>query len=116
MIAEGLANRLTNLPELKVMVKQTEKIAGEQAARVEVIAPGTGDALAPSGLGTPVPPAGKTLELTRQVTLGIMRSNGALFLSWHMPESAHARIAPDIEATLGSLKLSTDTGLSRYSY
>jgi hypothetical protein len=116
MLAEGLANRLTNLPELKIVAKRTDKIAGEPAARVEVIAPGTGDALAPSGVGTPIAPAGKTLEPTRQVTVGIIRSSGPLFLSWHMPESAHARITPDIEATLGSLKLSADTRLPSYSY
>jgi hypothetical protein len=116
MLVEGLANRLTNLPELKIVARGIEKVADESAARVEVIAPGTGDALAPSGVGTPVAPKGKTLEPTRQVTIGILRSSGPLFLSWTMPESAHARIAPDIEATLGSLKLSADTPLPSYSY
>jgi hypothetical protein len=116
MLAEGLANRLTNLPELKIVAKRTDKLAGEPAARVEVIAPGTGDALAPSGVGKPVAPEGKTLVPTRQVTIGIIRSSGPLFLSWHMPESAHERIAPDIEATLGSLKLSADSRLPSYSY
>jgi hypothetical protein len=116
MLVEALANRLTNLPELKIVARATEKVAGESAARVEVVAPGTGDALAPSGVGTPVAPAGKTLEPTRQVTVGIMRTSGPLFLSWTMPESAHGRIAPDIEATLGSLRLSAETRLSSYSY
>jgi hypothetical protein len=115
-LVEGLANRLMNLPELKIVARRTEKVAGEYAARVEVIAPGTGDALAPSGVGTPVAPAGKMLVPTRQVTVGIVRSSGPLFLSWTMPESAHARIAPDIEAILGSLKLSADTRLPSYSY
>ncbi len=116
MLVEALANRLTNLPELKIVARRTEKVAGQPAARVEVIAPGTGDALAPSGVGTPVATTGKTLEPTRQVTVGIVRSSGPLFLSWTMPESAHARIAPDIEATLGSLKLSADTRPPSYSY
>jgi hypothetical protein len=116
MLAEGLANRLTNLPELKIVARRTEKVAGELAARVEVVAPGIGNALAPSGVGKPVAPEGKTLELTRQVIVGIMRSSGPLFLSWHMPESAHERIAPDIEAILGSLKLSADTRLPSYTY
>ena len=89
MLAEALANRLTNLPELKIVARRTEKVADESAARVEVIAPGTGDALAPSGVGTPVAPEGKRLEPTRQVTVGIVRSSGPLFLSWH-----HARIGP----------------------
>jgi hypothetical protein len=116
MLVEGLANRLTNLPELKIVARRIEKVAGEPAARVEVIGPGTGDALAPSGVGTPTAPKGKTLEPTRQVTVGIIRSSGPLFLAWHMPESAHALIAPDIEATLGSLKFSADSRLPSYSY
>jgi hypothetical protein len=116
MLVEGLTNRLTNLPELKIVARRIDKVADESAARVEVIAPGTGDALAPSSVGTPVAPKGKTLEPTRQVTIGIVRSSGPLFLSWTMPESSHARIAPDIEATLGSLKLPADTRLPSYSH
>jgi hypothetical protein len=116
IIAEGLANRLTNLPELKLLVKRTEKVAGEPAARVEVVAPGSGDALAPSGAGVPVATGGKPLLPTRQVTVGFVRPGGALFLSWHMPESAHPRVAPEIEAALDRLKLSTDDRRSSYSY
>jgi hypothetical protein len=116
MIAEGLANRLTNLPGLALEVKRTEEVGGFPAARVEVVAPGTGDALAPSGVGTPLAPAGKTLQPTRQVTLAFARSGGPLFISWHMPESAHPRLVPEIESTLKSLKLSADDRRSSYSY
>jgi hypothetical protein len=116
MIAESLANRLTNLPDLEVKVKRTEKVAGEPAARVEVIAQGNGDSLAPSGAGTPVSTTGKPLIATRQVTVGFPRQGGSLFLSWHMPESAYSRISPDIEAVLGSLQLSSDGRPSSYSY
>ena len=65
MLAEALGNRLANLPGLKLLVKRSEAIAGIQAARLEVIAPGTGDALAPSGLGQPIQPPGKTLTPVR---------------------------------------------------
>jgi hypothetical protein len=116
MIAEGLTNRLTNLPGLEVKIKRTEKIAGEPAARVEVIAPGNGDSLAPSGAGTPIATGEKPLMATRQVTIGFPRQGGSLFLSWHMPESAYSRISPDIEAALGSLQLSPDGRPSSYSY
>ncbi len=54
MLAEAMGNRLENLPGLKLLVKRSETVAGTQAARVEVTAPGTGDALAPSGLGEPI--------------------------------------------------------------
>ena len=57
-----------------------------QAARVEVIAPGTGDAVAPSGLGEPIEPSGKTLMPTRQVTLAFARPTETIYMTWHMPE------------------------------
>jgi hypothetical protein len=116
MIAESLATRLTNLPELKVAEKRLEKVAGLSAARVESVGAGNGDAFAPSGVGTPIATQGKPLISTRQVTLGIPRSDGTLFLSWHMPESVHEKLTPGIDATLASLHLSAETGQSSYSY
>jgi hypothetical protein len=104
-LAEGLANRLENLPGLEVRDKRTETVGGMTAARVEVVAPGTGDTLAPSGAGTPIAPAGKSLVRTRQVTIGFVRTEATLYLRWHAPESSYDRIAPDIRATLDSLHL-----------
>jgi hypothetical protein len=115
-IAESLANRLTNLPGLSLEVKRTEEVGGVPAGRVEVVAPGTGDALAPSGAGTPIAPEGKTLLPTRQVTVVLPRANGPLYLCWHLPESAYPRFAPEIESTLKGLKLSADDRRSSYSY
>jgi hypothetical protein len=115
-LADGLANRLTNLPGLSLEVKRTEEIGGSRAGRVEAVAPGTGDALAPSGVGTPIAPEGKTLQPTRQVTVALPRANGPLYLSWHLPESAYSRVAPEIESTLKGLKLSADDLPSSYSY
>ena len=57
MIGEALANRLANLPGLTIVVHRTEPVGQVTAARVEVVAPGTGNALAPSGTGTPIGPA-----------------------------------------------------------
>jgi len=104
MLAEALGNRLENLPGLRLPVKRTENVAGRVAARVEVVAPGTGGALAATGMGTPVEPPGETLFPTRQVTLGFARPDDTLFLTWHVPESSYERIAPDIQATLESLR------------
>src|SRR5262249_19757054 len=98
------------------LVKQTVEVAGQSAARVEVLAPGTGAALAPSGVGTPVAIGDKPLLPTHQVTLGFPRSGGTLFLSWHMPESAHPLISPQIDAALGTLHLSVDNHPSSFSY
>jgi hypothetical protein len=115
-LAESLANRLTNLPQLAVLVRRTEPLAGGTAARVEVVAPGFGDALAPSGAGTPIALEGKALIPTHQVTLGIPRAAGPIYLTWHAPESVYGRIAPEIEAALRGLKLSADTSSSSDSY
>ncbi len=108
MIAEALANRLENLPGMRVVVHQTEKVGETTAARVEVVAPGTGNALAPSGAGTPIAPAGKTLVPTRQVTLGFHRPDATLFLTWVVPESSYDRIAPDIKATLETVRFTAE--------
>jgi hypothetical protein len=104
MLAEALGNRLDNLPGLKLVVKRTETAAGVQAARIEVIAPGTGDALAPSGLGEPITPPGKMLSPTRQVTLAFARPDHTIYLTWHIPQRSYDRIEPDIRATLQSLR------------
>jgi hypothetical protein len=110
MIAEALANRMENLTELRLVAKRTETIAGTTAARVEVVAPGTGNALAPSGIGTPKAPDGRTLIPTREVTIGFLRPSGTIYFSWNLPESSYGRIAPDIEAALKSIRFS-NTGM-----
>jgi hypothetical protein len=105
-LTEALANRLDNLPGLQLLVRRTETVAGAGAGRVEAVAPGTGDALAASGMGTPLQPDGKTLFPTRVVTLAFARPAETLYLTWHMPESSYPQIAPEIEATLASLRFS----------
>jgi hypothetical protein len=114
-VAEALANRLTNLPELKVVAVRTESCAGSDAARVEVIAPGSGDAIAPSGTGVPVASAGGTLVPTHRVVVAIPRPADTLCLVWHAPESANAELQDQIQAILKGMRLET-TGLGRSSY
>ena len=104
MFAEALGNRLDNLPGLKLVVKLRGDRRRRQAARVEVIAPGTGDALAPSGLGEPITPPGKTLLPTREVTLAFARPDHTIYLTWHVPQRSYDRIEPDIRATIQSLR------------
>jgi hypothetical protein len=103
MLAEALANRLGNLPGAKLLVKRTETVAGRAAARLELVAPGTGGALAASGLGTPIELPDKPLEPTRQLTLVFPRSKDTIYLTWHMPEKSHDRIEPEIRTTLQTL-------------
>jgi hypothetical protein len=104
-LVDELANRLSNLPDLKVVARRTETWSGQEAARVEAIAPGTGDALAPSGTGMPVVPEGRTLVPTHRVALGFPRVTETLWITWHYPESAQSTVAPEIEETLKSLRL-----------
>jgi hypothetical protein len=101
---------------LRLLVKKTETIDGASAAWVEAVAPGTGEALAASGLGTPVAPEGKALFPTRQVTLAFARPAETIYLVWHIPESAHERIAPEIQATLKMLKFTGSGRTSSYGY
>ncbi|HEV3164631.1 MAG TPA: hypothetical protein VGZ22_11435 [Isosphaeraceae bacterium] len=112
-VATDFTNRLTNLPGLEVKAQRTETWGGHEAARVEVVAPGTGDALAPSGTGTAIAPKGKTLVPTHRVALAFLRPTDTLWLTWHYPDSASAEIAPQIEATLRSLRLSQAAAASQ---
>jgi hypothetical protein len=104
-IAEEQARRVENLPEMRVVARGVEGRGGREAARVEVVAPGTGGALAPSGRGRPEATKGRALVPTRGVSLAFPRPDDTLWLSWHYPETAHAEVAPQVEATLGTLKL-----------
>ena len=112
MLLEAQGNRLENLPGTKLLVKRVETIAGVQAARIELIAPGTGDALVPSGLGEPIKPPDKALMPTRQVTLAFARPTETIYMTWHMPEGAYDRIEPDIRAALESLRFRSSPELS----
>jgi hypothetical protein len=105
-LVEELANRLSNLPDLTVVARRTESWSGQEAARVEAIAPGIGDSFAPSGTGTPVGPKGRTMVPVRRVALGFPRAADTLWITWHYPDSAQATIAPQVEATLKTLRLS----------
>ncbi len=105
MIADALVNRMEHLPGVEIRERRTEPVAGRTAARVELTAPGTGDALAPSGAGEFVVPEGQKPVSTRQVTIGFVRPDQTLYLRWHAPEASYDRIAGDVRSTLESLRL-----------
>jgi hypothetical protein len=115
-LAVGLSTRLTNLPGLRILERESLTLPGAPAIRLDLVAPGFGDALAPSGTGTPVSLDGKTLIPTRQATVLVARAAGPLYFAWHAPESAWPRIAPQIDAMLAGLALSADSQLSSSSY
>ena len=101
----ALANRLANLPGLRVEVETTEVHDGRRFARVEVVARGTGDALAHAGTGAPIAPEGRSLIPTRRITLALVRPADTLFLTWHAPESERGRLAEQVELTLRRLRV-----------
>ena len=93
-VLEGTANLWANGP-------------GLNAARLELVAPGTGDQLAPIGQGRPLPRTGDDRPLipTRRVALIVPHDTFTLHLFWHLPETAREAINADIRATLASLSL-----------
>ena len=116
MIGEALANRLVNLPGLTLVAHRTETVGEITAARVEVVAPGTGDALAPTGTGTPIAPEGKTLIPTREVTMGFAKPDATYFLTWNMPESSYSQLSGDIKTTLDSVRFASSGQPTSYGY
>src|SRR5262249_17587435 len=106
--AEGLANRLANLPGLRVVRKGTERVGGAEAAWVEVAAPGVGDALAPSGRGEPVAPGGKPLRPTREAVGALVRPRDPVSLVWHAPEDAADTLTSQVRETLKTLNVRRD--------
>jgi hypothetical protein len=116
MVAEALGNRLLNLPGLKLLVKGTETVGGLAAARVEVVAPGSGDSLAASGLGTPVEQPGKASIPTRAVTLGFPRNGDTIFITWNVPQSSYDRALPEFTSAMESLRLDPGDAPRRLGY
>jgi hypothetical protein len=112
MLLEAQRNRLENLPGTKLLVKRVETITGVQAARIELIAPGTGDALVASGLGEPIKPPDKTLVPTRQVMLAFGLPTETIYMTWHMPDEAYDRIEPDIRTTVETLRFTSSAKTS----
>lgn len=112
-VAEALANRLSNLPGLELVVRRTEEWGKAEAGRVEAVAPGTGDSLAPSGTGVPAVRDGRELIPTRRVVLGFPRASAPIFLAWHAPESANAELQEQVQTILQGLRL--DSPQARHS-
>ena len=114
-LGTALATRLENLPDLRLITNEVETIDGLDAARVVVVAPGTGAELAPTGRGKPLLSNGETPKPTRRVTILIPRQRNTVELLWHAPEESSAWLDGAIETTLKSLKITRET-LSTSSY
>jgi hypothetical protein len=90
---------------LKVVERGVANLAGIEAARVEAVGPGTGDALAPTGTGTSIGPAGVSLIPTRMVYLSFIRPADTLCLACYCPEAEYSGLKPEWDAIFQSITL-----------
>ena len=114
-LGAGLVTRLENLPGLRVVKHEVEKVDGLDAAFVVAVAPGNGNRFAPTGTGEPIAVGGESLKPTRRVNLLIPRDRDTVGILWHAPEEKAKWLDEVVAATLKSVKISRDT-LATYSY
>ena len=113
-LARGIATRMESLPSVTVRDHRVIDVSGHPAARVELTAAGTADALLPSGTGVPVGRAGSEPVLTRRVVVAIPRRADTLALVWHFP-AALDHSDRLVDGVLATLRLA-DPPPSRASY
>lgn len=111
-----LANRLGNLPDCKVVDQSAVKIGDVRGVRVEVVGPGTGDALAASGMGTPNVPKGGTLVPTRRVSVAVPRGADTVWVDWHFSDEAKQRVTPLVEQILKGVQIQSRNSSFASSY
>ena len=87
-LAMESTTRQENLPEWRIVSATTAKLADREASRVEVVAPGDGRSLAPTGLGHPMYESGIAPRATRRISLGLPRASDTLWIVWHEPADA----------------------------
>ncbi len=104
-LASELTTRLENLPELRIIKSHQRLVGGVPSAVVEIVAPGTGDSLAPSGLGRPIAANDQVLVPTRRISVGIPGRDRTVWLIWHAPESAAATLSSEVESVLDGLRI-----------
>jgi hypothetical protein len=114
-LAKELTSRLENLPGLRIDSVASKPVGGVEAAWVEVVAPGTGDALSPSGLGKAIAPKGRVLVPTRRVQIGLPLKAATYWIIFTHPESDATARAVDVEAVAKSVTV-RDPGVVTSSY
>ncbi len=96
-LARELANRLTNLPGVRVIRPDPSGTNPDTHALVEVLGPGNSTGMAPSGLGEPRSAAGGPLVPTRQLTAVQTAAEQTLWLTCIYPDAAHDRLGPVVD-------------------
>jgi hypothetical protein len=108
-LGTALIHRLENMPGLQVLRRSELSLGESLATRVELTAPGTGDAFAPTGMGVPATRGGKPLRPTRRVVILIPRPADTLGLVWHAPEEEAKALDGQVDATLAGLSVGKGT-------
>jgi hypothetical protein len=111
-LREEIVNRWSNLPEWTIASSGVETLGGAPVARIDVVAPGLGDALVPTGQGRPVAPEGREAIPTRRVALAFVRPADTIQVYWHCPESAWPELQPQWGDCLKSLRVGMPAGLT----
>lgn len=105
--AEGLVRELTtrleNLPGMRIVKAETRTKAEVKIAWVEAVAPGTGDALAPTGLGKATLPGGESPIATHRVQIGLPLRPATFWIVIHYPEADVAARSADVDSILKGL-------------
>ena len=96
-IAQRVANRYLNFPGLTVISAEPTTFAGQSAARIEAIAPGTGAAFLPTGTGVPLASDGLPAVKTRRILISIPRGSETLSFLWHAPEELAERLNTQVD-------------------
>lgn len=116
-LARGEANRYQAHPGAADIQSEVVRLSGDvDAARIELVAPGYGDTLAPpiTGLSLSSEAAADgaddkspdtDLIPTRRVLLAIPRSRDVLWLSWNFPESAGRQLLPEVDRQIDELRI-----------
>jgi hypothetical protein len=111
-----LRTRLGSLPEARVTRDEALRVGGRPAARVDIVAPGSGAAIAPSGLGVPSDPAGRKLIPTLRTTVAVPRERDTVWLVCHFRYPASERSASEQDDMLKRLQFSSAGSYSSSSY
>ena len=115
-LLEETANRWVNLPEWSIADREMAQVGGAKVGRIEVVAPGSGDSLAPTGQGKAIDPKGRPLKPTRRLAVLIPLPDRTLYLFFHAPENAAQSLQPQWSEILASLKLKPRKSIAAAGY
>ncbi len=114
-VVSALANRLENLPGIKLLKQEPADFGSLRGMRLDVDGLGYGGRMAASSTGTfDIDQTGQ-LAPTREVTVAAVLQSGVYYLTWHTKTEHAAQLEPDIKATLERVRIGADPDPATYS-